>query len=266
MKEFLGFTIRAPLASWGEEAIGEIRSTGDRPTRSAILGLLGAALGVRRDDAEGQAALANDYRVAVRVDASGRPAVDYHTAEVVPSALVRRHRPPTRASLLALGRSNHDYRTVLSSREYREDSWSRVLVWAVPSARWSLGEIAAALRTPVFTLFAGRKANVLPSPLGADVLTASTLHGAFAALDALEMNRATTAVDDEALEMIRKSRPMGTQSVQRRVEHDHCEDFPSGLSVLAVVERRDVPIHRGRWQFGTRQLQSAVMEIPVEGA
>ena len=52
MKEYLVFQLYAPLASWGEEASGEIRHSATVPTRSALLGLLAAALGIRRDEEE----------------------------------------------------------------------------------------------------------------------------------------------------------------------------------------------------------------------
>ena len=38
------------MASWGEIAVGENRHTASYPSKSAIIGLLGAALGIKRDD------------------------------------------------------------------------------------------------------------------------------------------------------------------------------------------------------------------------
>ena len=45
MPRYVVFRLAAPLASFGEVAVGERRPTADRPTRSAVIGLLGAALG-----------------------------------------------------------------------------------------------------------------------------------------------------------------------------------------------------------------------------
>ena len=50
MKDYLVFRLYGPLASWGQAAVGGDRPTGLQPTRSAILGLLGAALGIKRDN------------------------------------------------------------------------------------------------------------------------------------------------------------------------------------------------------------------------
>jgi CRISPR system Cascade subunit CasD len=50
MMEYLLFRLYGPLASWGEIAVGESRHTATYPGKSALLGLLAAALGIRRDD------------------------------------------------------------------------------------------------------------------------------------------------------------------------------------------------------------------------
>ncbi|MEN9864624.1 MAG: hypothetical protein RL748_214, partial [Pseudomonadota bacterium] len=46
--EFLLFQLQAPLASWGGAAVGEFRGSEEYPGQSALLGLLGAALGLTR--------------------------------------------------------------------------------------------------------------------------------------------------------------------------------------------------------------------------
>nr|WP_284509571.1 CRISPR-associated protein Cas5 [Salinivibrio costicola] len=48
MRDYLVFRLYGPLASWGEPAVGGDRPTSAYPSRSAVLGLLGAALGIKR--------------------------------------------------------------------------------------------------------------------------------------------------------------------------------------------------------------------------
>jgi CRISPR system Cascade subunit CasD len=83
MTAFLSFAIYAPLSSWGEIAVGEVRDSLDRPTRSAVLGLVGAALGVDRDDSEALSALESNYGVAVHSLTTGSALRDYHTVQSV---------------------------------------------------------------------------------------------------------------------------------------------------------------------------------------
>ena len=59
--------LAAPLQSWGSDSKFETRKTDREPTKSGVVGLLAAALGLRRDDTEGLARL-NGLRFAVRAD------------------------------------------------------------------------------------------------------------------------------------------------------------------------------------------------------
>jgi len=60
--ETLIFQLHAPLSSWGEVAVGEYRPTADYPSQSAIVGLLAAAFGIKREDEAAQIALNNGYK------------------------------------------------------------------------------------------------------------------------------------------------------------------------------------------------------------
>jgi CRISPR system Cascade subunit CasD len=238
---FLLFTLYAPLASWGDIAVGEFRGSWDRPSRSAVLGLLAAALGVDREDAEAHAALEAGLGMGVRLDAGGTPLLDYHTAQTVAERDVRRTRPKTRAALLASG----DHHTILSRRGYRQDAVATVAVWLRPRrgpARWSLEELAEALRRPRFVLFAGRKANALGAPLAPQVLESLTLAAAFAARP--------PAPAGLAAERLRLGMPWGQE-----VSHDPCEGFESGLDPLRREVRRDRPTDRSRWHFAEREVE-----------
>ena len=78
MSGWLAIVLAAPLASFGEEPGNAYRGTADRPTRSALIGLAGAALGIDRADGAGQKALAEfrpdgDADVAERRAAHGLP-------------------------------------------------------------------------------------------------------------------------------------------------------------------------------------------------
>ena len=44
--------LAAPLQSWGMDSKFETRKTNREPTKSGIIGLLSAALGLRRDETE----------------------------------------------------------------------------------------------------------------------------------------------------------------------------------------------------------------------
>jgi CRISPR system Cascade subunit CasD len=70
--------LEGPLQSWGTRSRFPERDTETEPSKSGVLGLVGAALGMPRDDAALLERLAA-CRLAVRVDQEGKLLRDYHT-------------------------------------------------------------------------------------------------------------------------------------------------------------------------------------------
>lgn len=173
-KEFLIFTLVAPMASFGELAGHERRKTRERPGKAALLGMIGAALGIYRDDSDGQMALADGYDIAVRVEQPGHPMQDFHTIQAVPSSRIKN--PQTRA--IALQSLQNDDNAILTRRDYRTDVIYGVAITAQTLARWSLEEIKSALQEPYFTLYLGRKSCPLSHPLNPEIITATNIKAA----------------------------------------------------------------------------------------
>jgi len=242
---FLLFTLHAPLASWGEIAVGEWRGSWDRPSRSAVLGLLGAALGLLRDDTAAHAALTDGYGVGVRNEAMGNTMQDYHTTQSVSRVEMRRSAARTRADMMAVA----DKQTILSRREYREDVVFTVAAWQTGPTRWPLDALAEALRRPVFALYAGRRSNPLGLPVHHAVVEASSLAAALATRPPLP---------DGALAEFRQLRPR--QGWGREVAHDACVGFESGLvEPFRRHMRRDSPVNRLGWLFEERVMHVGMM-------
>ena len=70
--------LAAPMQSWGTDSKFETRRTDRFPSKSGIIGLLAAALGLRRDQSAELAPL-NGLRFGVRTDQEGTLMVDFHT-------------------------------------------------------------------------------------------------------------------------------------------------------------------------------------------
>ena len=166
MHEHLVFLLSAPMASFGSYAGHERRGSEVVPMRSAVLGLVGAALGIDRADAEGQVAL-RAYSVAVQSFQRSAPLRDYHTVQTIPTAKAKR--PATRRH--ALARVGRDVNTVITVRDYRSDVLIGVALWG--DGRWTLGDLSGHLRRPKFPLHLGRKSCPLASPLQPEVVKAS---------------------------------------------------------------------------------------------
>jgi len=233
MGDYLLFRLYGPMAAWGDVAVGEVRPSQTHPGRSAVLGLVAAALGLDRDQHAALAELEPAYGVAVRIERAGDLLRDYHTVQT----------PPARRG--AVWRTRRDelaeanLYTILSTRDYRCDARYTVAIW-VRNAKppLSLEALAAALSAPRFPLYLGRKSCPPALPLAPRVVAAETLRDAFAAMELLP------ALQGDGYPWPRGDDPM-------RVcwdEHD-----AHGYEQVSAVIRRDAVRDRGRWQFDERQ-------------
>lgn len=232
--EHLVFRLYGPLAAWGEIAVGESRHSAVYPSKSALVGLLAAALGIRRDEEERQAALAKGYLFSVKVLRTGSLLRDYHTTQVPDSAGKMVYR--TRREELIRGKARLG--TILSSREYRCDAMTLVAVRANEAAPFSLETIREKLLKPEFHLYLGRKSCPLAAPLDPVV----SEWGSFGqALDETEIKTLMIEPDDD-----QRWIPMESQS------RYYWEGEDSSLKAQQVLTRHDQPLSRGRWQFAQR--------------
>jgi CRISPR system Cascade subunit CasD len=247
--DYLVFQLQAPLAAWGEPAVGEFRGSANHPGEAALLGLLAAALGVVRDDEGALQALQAGYLFAVGVQSTGTLLRDYHTAQV-PSRSTLKGRPhATRADELAVPR--HELNTILSTRDHRQDAACLVAVQARDNAPHGLTALAEALRAPRFVLYLGRKACPLAAPLWPQVVAADSALNAFAAYRELLQIRIAPHADRWGRPAVEPPLPVRSLSWSDGVE--------AGVAVQLSAPRKDRVIRRGRWQFGDRVEHSAVL-------
>lgn len=120
--------LAAPLQAWGTDSKFETRRTGREPSKSGVVGLLAAALGIRRD---GDLSRLNALRFGVRVDREGCVIRDYHTARSEKAAYI-------------------------TNRYYLSDAVFLVGLECGDEA--FLCELSDALNHPAFPLFLGRRA------------------------------------------------------------------------------------------------------------
>ncbi len=239
MHSFIVFRLYGPLAAWGDIAVGEQRPTTPHPSKSAVLGLVAAALGIRCDDDPRHAALADGYGFAVRVDAVGTPLRDYHTSQRA-SSTARLHHLQTRRDELA---DRQNLATVLSTRDYRTDALYSVCLHCrrAPQAP-TQQDIVAALHRPTFTLYLGRRSCPLALPLTPRVIEAEDLPGALAACDEADASGLWRTVAAQLHATPSADAPL------------YWEDGipPGALPATTTTPRYDQPGSRARRQFAPR--------------
>lgn len=153
--------LEGPMQSWGTSSRFELRDTELEPSKSGVVGLVGAALGVRRGDTERLAELAK-LSMCVRVDRAGVQRSDYQTAGGGSWPGRKRY-----GVYKASGAASSD--ATLSRRYYLADA---SFVVGLAGNDVLAQEIDDALRAPKWPLFLGRKGYVPSQPIPMGVVEA----------------------------------------------------------------------------------------------
>lgn len=251
MQDYLVFQLQAPLSSWGESAVGEFRGTASHPGQSALIGLLGAALGLDRSDEAAHADLRDGFGFAVGLLSSGSLLRDYHTAQVPPRPALKGRPQATRRQEMAVPK--RELSTILSTRDYRQNAASLVALQArvEASSSFSLMQLAAALREPQFTLYLGRKACAPGAPLWPQLLTAESAQLAFSAYAQLHEDARLAAADGRGRLPLEPLPALHSLAFDAHIE--------AGVQVDLSVVRKDRLIRRQGWQFGDREEHIALI-------
>lgn len=227
------FTLFAPLSSAGEIAIGERRMNWSRPSKSAVLGIVAAALGIKQTQDQEHRKLHSQFNYAVETIQFGRSMLDYQTAQVPIHESARTF--ATRFEEISVDVSK--LHTVLSSREWRTDSFYIAVLWVNGVASWTIESIQKALCNPMFTVYLGRKAAPFGLPLDPCVVDAGTL------LEALERKK-FTPMELEILENL------GNRELRNVAFDIGASGVPT--DDVRVERRRDSLLSRSRWHFDER--------------
>jgi len=133
------------MSAYGLQTFDVHRKINHFPTRSAVIGLLGAALGITRDNHNHLYTLSQQLKIAVQVHNTGQKIVDYHTVQKFrsPMGKIQKGTKPT-------------------YREYWCDSEHS---FAITADENTIEQLAIKVKSPVFTLFQGRKSCPLTRPL-----------------------------------------------------------------------------------------------------
>ena len=156
--------LKGPMQSWGTSSHFETRNTDYYPSKSALIGIIAASFGYRRDQEQKIKEL-NELDFALRIDQPGMLLRDYHIAK-------------------KYKKTGEFERTYVTNRYYMEDA---VFVVAISHANDRRAEeIYEALQHPYFSPFMGRRS--CPVPL--DFIIKMTEEDAVTALEKLEWQAA----------------------------------------------------------------------------
>ena len=261
--DYLVMRLYAPISSWGTLAVGEDRPTVNYPTRSAVLGLLGAALGIKRSESKKLRDLGNSIGIASKTYSEGTILRDYHTIQT-----------PTAGKGIKFFTRKQELQsakveTILSSRDYREDGLWVVAIWLKPNAenndleyKFDLEQLQQALKYPKFTLYLGRKSCPLSLPLSPQIVTVSHIK---AALD-LGMDELLKSSQDESVVEFNHSKNKGKMfhpwQVNELLDNIVSDRYlPTTIDYTATNEHQDTRLRQVTYHW-EGEIDSMFEELP----
>ena len=129
--------LAGPLQSWGTDSKFDVRRTGREPSKSGVIGMVAAALGIQREEGERIRELAG-LRFGVRADREGKLLRDYQTVKAKQNKIYG----PTKDM------------AYVTTRYYLSDA---AFVIGLEGERDLLEEIRDALHHPYYPLYLGRR-------------------------------------------------------------------------------------------------------------
>lgn len=231
MAAYLVFDLYGPFASYGDVAVGEYRPTYSYPSKSAVLGLVAASLGIKRKDETRLKALDDDLSTAVLVLQTGHLLRDFHTIQVPPATLLKHRTVATRKDELSLKKQN----TIISTRDYRMDAYYRIALWSATGLS-ELLEIQKALSLPKFSPYLGRKSCPPALPFKAEIIDAEHVRDAVVKprVD-LELLQLLGKIDSSAKFLLYSEPALGNKD-----------------GGMHLITKRDRLVSRRNWQYGER--------------
>ena len=184
--------LEGPLQSWGLRARWEERDTAFEPSKSGIIGLLGCALGLHRDN-DRLREISEQLTMGVRVERQGQLLLDYHTTgggfpggnqltsgtrysnEAYVGGVLSSKAPRQGRYMVKITNKTKTPETDVSKRFYLMDA---IFLVALCGPEPLIAQLADALQNPVWPLFLGRKACVPTTPLFVGLGSYATLQEA----------------------------------------------------------------------------------------
>ena len=172
MSEYLLLRLDAPLMSFGGVAVDNRGVEMPLPAASMMTGLLGNALGLRRQDFAELNALQSRLRFVVRMDRGGFSLTDFQTAELNKSdqGWTTRGEVESRDGGAGTYAGKH-----IRYRDFHADRSVLIALWLEPAEQEpTLAQLQAALQHPRRPLFIGRKPCLPSNYIDAGIVEAAS--------------------------------------------------------------------------------------------
>ncbi len=174
MKEFLILKLQGAMQAWGGHTYETFRPSYIFPTRSGILGLLGACLGIERDNIQKREDLNQSFELTIKAEKRRLEKQVYKGTQVRDLSI---NKMTDYHTVLDGRRANGKPRkeAIISYREYLNDAEFTLILDFKKDAIYNLNQIKEAIEKPIFTPFLGRRSCPLHRPLFEKVFKAENI-------------------------------------------------------------------------------------------
>ncbi len=174
MPDFLILKCQGAMQAWGSHTYEDYRPSLIFPTRSAVVGLLGACLGIAREKPEQLKTLSDSFILTVL--AHPRTVEQRHFKDECKSKTVSLHKMTDYHTVLNARRADGGMRddAIVSRREYLCDAEFTLALTFKEDAAYDLEQVVRAVKKPIYTPYLGRRSCPLQRPLFEKIVTAET--------------------------------------------------------------------------------------------
>ncbi|CCE25371.1 type I-E CRISPR-associated protein Cas5/CasD [Methylotuvimicrobium alcaliphilum] len=212
MQDYLIIKLQGAMQAWGGHTYEDYRPSLIFPTRSAIVGLLGACLGIEREEIKSLKKLDKSFQLTVRVNkrkiaqrkgaedklVSMQKITDFHTVQHA-RKVDGKARPEA----------------IVSRREYLCDAEFTVALAFSENTDYDLERIKQAIKKPVYTPFLGRRSCPIQSPLYETVVSAHNVQAALSLIEPYQGTLYSEIALDGGTPMMVRDQPLFATNVRQ---------------------------------------------------
>ncbi|WP_020161335.1 type I-E CRISPR-associated protein Cas5/CasD [Methylobacter marinus] len=212
MQDYLIIKLQGAMQAWGGHTYEDYRPSLIFPTRSAIVGLLGACLGIEREDINALNALDKSFQLTVRANKRKierrksaedkfvlmQKITDFHTVQ---QARKVDGKPRTEA--------------IVSRREYLCDAEFTLALAFAQDADYGLEQAKQAIQKPVYTPFLGRRSCPIQSRLYEAVVNAENAQAALGQIEPFHGTLYSEVKLDGGTPMMVRDQPLFATTVRQ---------------------------------------------------
>ena len=181
MQDYLIIKLQGALQAWGGHTYEDYRPSLIFPTRSAIVGLLGACLGIEREDIQALKTLNESFKLTVR--ANKRKIIQRENSKEKPPVSMQKITDFHTVQQARKSDGKPRPEAIVSRREYLCDAEFTLALAFIKDTYYGLERVKQAILKPVYTPFLGRRSCPIQSRLFESVVTAENVQAALSLIE-----------------------------------------------------------------------------------